>query len=226
MSCEFQYLCCEEDCEHPCCDWQASVKDLLRNSKLPKNQWKYHALRPDNEDDARAFDHLKDISDNILDIIHDETEPNNLIICSNRVGNGKTTWAIKILQSYCASIASDCYMKDNQRVLFVPTNQFILDAKDFNGPYRQRYYDMSALADTSDIVVWDDIGAADYSKIDYTHLLVAIDRRVFAGKYNIFTTNFTEKSDAFIERVGSRLADRIWESSEVVEIKGKGLRGC
>lgn len=224
MSCEFQFLC-GEDCANTSCDWQASLKDLLKNSRLPKNQWGNHPLRPSCEEDAKAFDRLKAISDNIYEVANNP-EYKNLIICSTRLGNGKTTWAIKLLQSYCAVIAQDCYMRNNQRVLFVPTNQFVLDAKDFNGPYRQRYYEMSQLADIADIVVWDDIGAADYTKMDYTTLLVAIDRRVFAGKYNIFTTNFTEKSDKFIERVGSRLADRIWESSDVVEITGKGLRGC
>lgn len=225
MSCEFNNLCKVEDCSQTACDWRASMIDLLKNSRLPKYQWEHRILYPDNDKDVESFEALADIANNIERIVR-EPGHKNLVICSRFVGNGKTTWAIKLMQRYFASIAHKCYMKDNIRGVFIPTNQFVLDAKDFNGQYRDRYYEYCALADRADIVIWDDIGAADYTRYDYTNLLVAIDRRIFAGKYNIFTTNFVSKTDEFVERVGSRLADRIWETSDIVQIHSKGLRGC
>jgi DNA replication protein DnaC len=80
-------------------------------------------------------------------------------------------------------------------------------------------------ADKADITVWDDIGAAEYTRYDYINLLVPIERRILAGKFNIFTTNFTAFNDVLIDRLGDRLATRIWGTSDVIELRGLGMRG-
>ena len=229
MSCELYdtcNLCPIDGCEKEKCSWGASLKGLLLSSKLPKAQWDSVPLKPD-EIDLDAFRRLANIGNNIYDYVYPEKgEYKNILICSKNAGNGKTTWAIKLLQKYFVEITNVSYLDPENGIMhgcFVPTTQFIHDAKDFNGPYRDRYYKLSDVADKAEFTVFDDIGAADYTKYDYTTLLVSIDRRVFAKKFCIFTTNLISKEE-MIRKVGERLADRIWDTSEIIEFKGQGVR--
>ena len=62
------------------------------------------------------------------------------------------------------------------------------------------------------------------SNYDYNILYAIIETRVLAHYPSIFTTNCV--SEAEMSKVlGPRLADRIWNTSTVIELKGKGFRG-
>ena len=223
MGCEIrEFGLCSKCDEHEFCTWGASLKSLLISSMLPKAQWVNSPLSPE-EVDYDAFERLAEIGSTIESIVKSGS---NLVICSNNTGNGKTSWAIKLLQKYLISISANSYLDPEQHIYhgcFVPTTQFVFDAKDFNGPYRDRYTKLAERADKSDFTIYDDIGAAEYSKYDYTTLLVSIDRRVFSHKFCVFTTNFIEKRK-LANAVGTRLADRIWDTSEIITFKGKGVR--
>lgn len=219
-------LCPSEDCDKESCPWGASLKSLLSSSKLPAAQWGARPLKPDAID-LEAYHQLADVGTNIREWVKPSSgEYKNIIICSNITGNGKTSWAIKLLQKYFVKIAAESYLDPEQGIIhgcFVPITQFIYDAKDFNGPYRDRYAKLAEAADRADFTIYDDIGAAEYSTYDYTTLLVSIERRVFAEKFCVFTTNLTGK-EKLTKKVGKRLADRIWDTSEIIEFKGKGVR--
>ena len=77
--------------------------------------------------------------------------------------------------------------------------------------------------ETSDLVVWDDIASTKLSEYDISQLLILVDNRIIDCKSNIFTGNLTSK-ESVEKAVGSRLASRIWNSSTVVEFKGKDRR--
>lgn len=218
-------LCPVLECDKASCSWGASLKSLLSSSKLPIAQWGARPLKPDDID-LDAYHHLADIGADIYDRVFASNGYNNIVICSKHTGNGKTSWAIKLLQKYFIHIAGEAYLDPEQGIMhgcFVPTTQFIYDAKDFNGPYRERFTTLADTADRAEFTIFDDIGAAEYSKYDYTTLLVSIDRRIFAEKFCVFTTNCVTKAE-LTKKVGERLADRIWDTSEIIEFKGKGVR--
>lgn len=198
----------------------------LKLSRLPLYQWRNYTLYPDDID-VEAFEKLGEIADNIKEIVETPGHK-NLIICSETMGNGKTAWAIKILKRYLYDIAWSVFLDDETaHGAFVLTSQYVCDAKafDVNDVCHKRFMELRDVADKADIAVWDDIGSAEYTRYDYTNLLVPIERRNLAGKFNIFTTNFTDCTDKFIERVGDRLATRIWQTSDIIELKGRGFRG-
>ena len=76
----------------------------------------------------------------------------------------------------------------------------------------------------AEMVVWDDIAAVQMSKYDYNILYALIDYRVLSEKANIFTTNAVTEEELSKE-TGERLAQRIWRTSTVIELKGKSMRG-
>lgn len=223
-------LCPKQDeCDKESCSWGASLKSLLKYSKIPAVQMSSRVLTP-QEVDIEAFTRLFEISEDIYDRVNtpDYDSYRNVLICSNNCGNGKTAWAIKLMQKYFIQIAATSYLDAEDKGIyhgcFVPTNQLIFDAKQFGtATFYKRFDEMAQQADRADITIFDDIGAADYSKYDYSTLFVTIDRRLFAHKFCIFTTNFTSQEDLG-EAVGKRLADRIWRTSEIIEFKGDGIR--
>ena len=74
-----------------------------------------------------------------------------------------------------------------------------------------------------DLVIFDDIAVSGISQYDYNNLLMFIDNRILNGKNNIFTSNKTSKN-SLEDTIGSRLASRIWDTSQIIELKGKDRR--
>ena len=221
-------LCPKSECDVEKCVWGASLKSLLTYARLPNVQKSSKRLKP-NECDLEAFTRLAEIGEDIYSRVNpvDYDDYKNLLICSENSGNGKTAWAIKLLQKYFVQIAGQSYLDAEDKHIFhgcfVPTNQFIFDAKQFNTSFYPRFEETAKIADMSEFTIFDDVGSAAYSKYDYATLYVAIERRIFAHRFCVFTTNITSKEE-LEEAVGTRLADRIWQTSEIIEFKGDGIR--
>ena len=76
---------------------------------------------------------------------------------------------------------------------------------------------------TVDLVVWDDIASTKLSDYDIQQLLTIIDQRIADGLSNIYNGNLTSH-EAVANALGDRLASRIWNTSTLVEFKGKDRR--
>ena len=75
----------------------------------------------------------------------------------------------------------------------------------------------------ADIVVWDDVGSKAATIFEAESLFSIIDLRLNMGRANIFTSNLNR--DELCEKLGDRLASRIYGSSIIAEIRGKDKRG-
>ena len=206
---------CKDDCDT--CAVFFQMKWQMENSGLPKAKQKPIVLKltEDNEMDTDAFLRLRDIRENIVDFVE---RGRNLYICSDTTGNGKTSWAIKMLQTYFHYTAVGNY--DNLKGMFVSTTELLLRLKDFNNPLSKTYLDNLR---TVDLVVWDDIAVSGMSQYDFTQLYSIIDARVLAEKSNIFTSN-QPTAEGLADFVGSRLVSRIYYTSEIIELYGKDRR--
>lgn len=206
---------CKDDCDT--CAVFFQMKWQMENSGLPKAKQKPIVLKltEDNEMDTDAFLRLRDIRENIVDFVE---HGRNLYICSDTTGNGKTSWAIKMLHTYFHYTAVGNY--DNLKGMFVSTTELLLRLKDFNNPLSKTYLDNLR---TVDLVVWDDIAVSGMSQYDFTQLYSIIDARVLAEKSNIFTSN-QPTAEGLADFVGSRLVSRIYYTSEIIELYGKDRR--
>lgn len=206
---------CEDDCDR--CNIYVQMKYQFDNSGLPKAQYQPITLSifEDNKVDKPAFKRLSNIRKNIVDFVDNH---NNLYICSKNVGNGKTSWAIKMLQTYFHYTAEGNY--ENLKGMFVSTTDLLLKLKDFNNPLSKKYKDN---LESVDLVIWDDIAVNGISQYDFTQLYNIINNRLLAKKSNIFTSNQTTL-EGLTKIIGSRLASRIYNTSEIIEFKGGDLR--
>ena len=207
---------CNEDCDR--CVIYTQLKWQMDNSGLYLSQQKPIELFIDEQNsvDRQAYKALGKIRNHITEFVD---EHRNLYICSREVGNGKTSWAIKMLHTYFHYRAKGNY--ENLLGMFVNTTDLLLRFKDFNNPVSQKYKDD---LENVDLVVFDDIAVtSNISQYDYTQLFNIINKRNMAQKSTIYTSNITEYSE--LEKLlGPRLATRIYDSSEVIELKGAGRR--
>ena len=206
---------CVEDCDN--CVVYIQLKWQMDNSGLFKSQQRPITLYIDsaNEVDRVAYKRLASIRAGIEQYVD---EHKNLYIASENTGNGKTSWAIKMLQTYFHYTANGNY--EHLKGMFVSVTDLLLRLKDFNNPISPEY---KKQLETVDLVVFDDIAVTGISQYDYTQLFNIINNRISAEKSNIFTSNVVKLNQ--LEKIlGARLASRIYNASEIIELKGRDRR--
>jgi len=158
----------------------------LRNALIPKRYEKEISLKPSNKD-ALTFKELDDIRNNIKEFVDGG---NNILICSNNAGNGKTTWSIKLLKAYIKSI-SDRSFKNDTPALFVNVNSFLNEKKlAINDPtLNDKIQKMEKSILSAKLVVFDDIADKNLSEYDMNMMYYWLDYRTANLKSCIFTTN-------------------------------------
>lgn len=213
-SCWYRKVCTFGMCNSNCIRY-LEMNALMEQSNLPKSKQVSKKLTPD-DCDYYAFCDLSEIKDNIIDFVD---SGKNLYIYSSITGNGKTSWAIKLLLKYFDSIWAGNGFKC--RGIFIHTPTFLAKLKDFNN-VDPEFESLKLHLTTVDLVVWDDIASTDMSSYDHSQLLSYIDQRILSEKSNIFTGNRNEEE--MEKALGSRLASRIWNSSQRIKLKGLDKR--
>lgn len=217
MRCVYADVCSINPCnEEGCIRWK-EMATLLELSQLPETQWKPRSLTPDDVD-YDQYVTLADIRDRMVDFV---ANGENLYLVSTKTGNGKTSWAIKLMLRYFDRIWAGNGFRC--RGLFVHVPSFLVALKNFERKDDEQLQQLKLQLADVDIVIWDDIGSTVISNYDYSQLLTYIDKRVLSSKSNIFTGNLT--LSGLDKALGSRLASRIWHASTVVEFKGSDKRG-
>lgn len=226
----YQYIFEKENCwyKNVCSKWNTNecnkncirymeMHYLINSSNIPKSNQFKNELIP-NPIDLENFMYLKSLKDNIIDFVNNG---DNLYIFSQNFGNGKTTWAIKLMQSYFDKIWAGNGFK--QRGLFIHTPSFLTKFKEIINKKDESFEDLKQQLIEVDLVIWDDIASGKLTDYDHTNLLTYIDQRILAGKSNIYTGNLNEEE--LQDALGNRLKSRVWNNSIVVEFKGCDRRG-
>ena len=192
------------------------INKLLDETQLSDVQHKPIKLFLDKEDEF-AYDSLKSVENSIEKAVE---MGSNIYIYSNITGNGKTSWAIKLIQAYINAV---WYKKSTDCVaLFINIPRFLLAIKD-NIREKSDYVEhIKNYVYSADLVVWDDIGTKGTTEFETEHLLSMINSRIESGKSNIFTSNIEPDNLSYV--VGQRLASRVVKKSWCVGFKSGDKR--
>ena len=173
----------------------------------------------DDSVDIPVFDSLSSIQKHIVEFVD---AGNNIYMYSKNTGNGKTSWAIKLLQEYIDKI----WYKTSKEcpVLFINVPRYLLAIKDNITDKNDYVQHIKENVLDCDIVVWDDIGTKAATSFEHETLLSIIDTRNSNGKTNIYTSNLNGLE--LFNFVGERLYSRIYNNSfpYVFEFKEKDAR--
>ena len=216
--CWYKNVCNHQYCdENTMCLRNYKMNFLVQHAMIEGKQREYVALYPDSED-LNAFQRLKTIQNNINDFVN---KGNNLLIYSKYTGNGKTSWANKIMMSWFDSIWSKTDFEC--RGLFILLPRLMQSMKENMQKPNEYYQYVNDIICSVDLVVWDEINYKELTQFEQDYLLNVISQRISLGKSNIYTTNYSLKD--IQDRLGSRLASRIIGCSECIELVGKDKRG-
>ena len=212
--CWYSEVCSQygDNCQKGCVRY-LEMKYMMDNSNIPRNRQLPSVLKPE-ACDYEAFKRLADIKADIVNFVADGK---NLYITSEVVGNGKTSWSLKLMLKYFDEMWDGNGFVPRGVFIHVPT--FLVKSKDFKNDDMEFEKIKKLLLDV-DLVIWDDIASTNVSSYDITQLLMYIDARVFSGKSNIFTGNIVRR-DTMADIIGAKLVSRIWSNNtEIIEFKG------
>jgi len=190
---------------------------LMQNSGIPRNK-QYSVLLTPSKEDVQAFLTLKEIKDDIIAFVENGE---SVYIYSHNFGNGKTTWAIKLMQKYFDSVWAGNGFRCRGIFIHVPT--FLTKIKEGISRKDEDFETLKCRLMTVDLVIWDDIAATKLGDFDHANLLTYIDQRKLNQLSNIYTGNLHQ--DELQEALGNRLASRVWNDSTPVKFVGADRRG-
>ena len=212
--CWYKSVCTNEECSDNCIRF-IEMRHLMETSNIPQSRWFPDTLTPD-DCDYDAFCDLADIKFHIGDFVKNGE---NLYLYSDRTGNGKTSWAIKLMLKYFDTIWAGNGFKC--RGIFVHTPTLLTKLKDFDNK-DATFEQLKNLIPDVDLVIWDDIASTNLSNYDHSQLITLIDQRILNRKSNIFTGNLDKPG--IIKSLGVRLASRVWNASTRIQLKGSDKR--
>lgn len=217
--CWLKDRCNRIDCDKPTCMRLFKLDKLYELALIPLNMRRHITFVLDKDKkDLEAFKRLKNIENDIMNFVN---EGCSLYLHSQNTGNGKTYFALRLVEDYFDKIWASSPLKC--RALFIDVPRFLLALKD-NIEEKQDYitHIKSNVLDC-DIVIWDDIGTKTATSYEAENLLSMINARINNGKSNIFTSNLN--ANEIHEYFGDRLASRIVNASSDIELFGADKRG-
>ena len=212
--CILKNVCKDNKCNEMCMKCYKFYY-YVNMSNLPKDYMRTEINGGKDDIDGQAYHILLNVANDILNFIN---KGNNLIICGDKPGSGKTFWATKIMQKYFYKMCTS-NMNENLAI-FSPEVELLhqIEKNRFNNDYEilENY-------ENCNLLVIDDIGM--FKKTDYQQqeLFRLIDYRVIRSKTTIFTSNFVTKAQ-YTEALGDRLCSRIYETSLIIELKDDSRR--
>ena len=204
-----------DGCSNTCLRY-SEMLSLVQQSNIPPSKWVPLKLRPGK--DRSAFIRLQEIKD---DIENWTKKGGNLYIYSDTFGNGKTSWAIKLMLAYFNKVWAGNGFR--RRGIFVSVPEFIDRNREIINNRDEEFVKIREDLLKCDLVIWDDISSIKLTDFNHAILFNYIDARMLANKANIFTGNVDY--EGMVKNLGGRLASRIWNGSEIVQFVDQDKRG-
>lgn len=196
-----------------------SVMDAVYNrAKFPNvlRDRKALDISGKSKNDLEAYRTLKDLEFNIISFVK---EGRSLYIYSENKGNGKTSWAIRLIQAFVKDysrimISCNKYPLENCLFRFVNTATMF---EEFRKSFNNKEYDEDLEKDIlqSKLVVWDDIGVEAPTKWVREKFYILINDRELNKRSNIFTSNLSKEGLLKNFIIDDRVYSRIGPSMEI-----------
>ena len=201
----------QKGCKKSCYKYD-EIKSLMDKALIPIKMQKVHKMVVE-ACDKESFSELYNIKCDMKSFV---AQGKSLYIFGKNTGNGKSTSAVKLLQTYFDEI----YYGNRFR-----TRGLFISVPDFMSKLRQiiKYPDddfnrLLQLIKEVDLVIWDEIAANNTKEYDIMTLLGLIEHRISNNKSNIYTSNCNQVEMNRI--LDDRLYSRIWQLSVKIELKG------
>lgn len=213
------------DCRHECifnnaycenkytCTEFKKINSYLTESNIPKEYTVKKTLSVSNRNDVDTFKALQLAAVNIS---YHVDQGDNFYICSVTPGNGKTTWATKLMINYFLKRGN--FAVESVVGMFVSTSDMLatLADKSFSSSDANKYYRHKL--ETAELLILDDlITERRYNGDELTILKTIVENRLGAGLPTIYTCNVVDR-EMLNNELGPQIASRILETATIYEI--------
>lgn len=219
MRCYADHYCKKDksECNEYCGGYRV-LKTLYSLSRIPV-KYQYHIPLTPAMEDLPKYEELQNFMEQIVENVE---AGEGLYIWSEGTGNGKTTWATKIVGYYFRKIAFDSGLENEGLYIYLPT--FLEDLRKSYGNPDPDFEEVLEMVKSCKILIIDDIGAEKPSEWVTERLLSFINTRVTNGLSTIYTSNIS--LDMIGARMGDRVRSRITGSVKEIHLIGKDRRGA
>lgn len=210
-------------CQYGCIAYH-QMNTIYSLSNLPKKYQQPIPLVPDTVD-LDAFRKLKawtvvepDGPKFIHHVLDKVKGGQGLFIWSTTKGNGKTSWATKILHAYFRAVGVWNTMKC--RGLYVNVAELLDSMRSNMDKPDEKHLTLMRRIRTADVVIFDDIGTESPTKWVREQLYIIINKRYSDELVSIFTSNASLDTLADEDKLGDRIASRIAGSCDQIQLRG------
>ena len=210
-------LCKKADTEYCNINCKAYIlfEAIYEGSNVPKKYQKDIALSP-GDSDLDSFRKLLEYRQNIVENVE---EGKNLYLFSKTTGNGKTSWATKIINEFIRKKVFSINITN--LVYYVNTPDLLEELR--LGYETGEYKNIMEKVKTAKLVLFDDIGAEKSNAWVRERLYTIINYRISEGLSTIYTSNLSIEELQI--NLGIRVGSRLRENTTIIELVGKDKRG-
>lgn len=199
------------------CDGYRLLRALYKMSRIPEKYCYNIPLVPEGKD-LGAFEALNDFMKSVEERVE---KGEGLYIWSESTGNGKTSWACKILSYYFRKVAFKSGLENEGLYIYLPT--FLDDLRQSYDDPDPDFSELLAMLKNCKLLIIDDIGAEKSTEWVNERLLSIINTRMMKGLSTIYTSNCS--LDDIGKRMGERIRSRIRGSVTEIHLTGQDKRG-
>lgn len=212
---------CQKDrssCSELCGGYRV-LRALYSLSRIPvKYQYKIDLI-PERED-MQSFIALNEYKENVVDHVE---KGEGLYIWGENTGNGKTSWACKIMGYYFRKIAFSSGLENEGLYIYLPT--FLDDLRNSYNSSSPEFEEELEMVKCCKILIVDDIGAERVTEWVRERIVSIINTRSANGLCTIYTSNLSLKGLA--DKLGDdRISSRIKGSVTEINLSGRDKRGA
>lgn len=212
---------CQKDkssCSEVCGGYRV-LRALYNLSRIPLKYQYRMDLIPDDKD-LRAFEALNAFKENIVAHVNNGE---GLYIWSSNTGNGKTSWACKIMGYYFRKIAFSSGLENEGLYIYLPT--FLDDLRNSYSNPSPEFDKELEMVKGCKLLIIDDIGAERVTEWVRERIVSIINTRSSNGLCTIYTSNLSLKG--LTDKLGDdRISSRIKGSVTEINLLGKDNRGA
>lgn len=218
MRCYAEHYCKKDrsECSEVCGGYRV-LRALYSLSRIPE-RYKYNIPLVPEPKDLPAFDKLNEFMKTIISHV----EAGDGLYIWGDTGNGKTSWACKIMGYYFRKIAFNSGLENEGLYIYLPT--FLENIRVYYDDKDPEFKDIFNMVMRCKLLIIDDIGAERMSEWVNERLLSFITERVNNKLSTIYTSNLSP--DELRYRSGGRLASRVLGYSTEIHISGADRRGA
>lgn len=181
MKCYAEKYCKKSKTEcNEFCDGYRLLRALYKMSRIPERYCYNIPLVPEGKD-LGAFEALNDFMKSVEERVE---KGEGLYIWSESTGNGKTSWACKILSYYFRKVAFKSGLENEGLYIYLPT--FLDDLRQSYDDPDPDFSELLAMLKNCKLLIIDDIGAEKSTEWVNERLLSIINTRMMKGLSTIY----------------------------------------